>query len=253
MASGIRYFVGNWKMFGISSSYKILENVNKFFKRDKKNKKKYKIIIAPPFTLLQDFYKRFKNKDINISAQNCYHKDNFGAFTGNISPFMIKQIGIKYIIIGHSENRIDGDTNKIIREKIIVALKNNLKIILCIGENKKEKKLRKTLKVLKNQISQVIKKRDDFKNITIAYEPIWSIGSGILPSTIELQKNIIILKKFLKHKYRLNYNPKLLYGGSVDKNNIKNFRSISELDGFLIGGASKSSKNFIDIIKNFYK
>ena len=229
MASGIRYFVGNWKMFGISSSYKILDNVNKFFKRDK------------------------KNKNISISAQNCYHKDNFCAFTGNISPFMIKQIGIKYIIIGHSENRIDGDTNKIIREKIIVALKNNLKIILCIGENKKEKKLRKTLKVLKNQISQVIKKRDDFKNITIAYEPIWSIGSGILPSTIELQKNIIILKKFLKHKYRLNYNPKLLYGGSVDKNSIKNFRSISELDGFLIGGASKSSKNFIDIIKNFYK
>ena len=91
------------------------------------------------------------------------------------------------------------------------------------------------------------------KNIIFAYEPIWSIGSGKLPSTVELERNVVKIKKFIKQKFRLNFNPKLLYGGSVDKNSIKNFKSIKELDGFLIGGASKSSKNFIDIIKNFYK
>ena len=91
------------------------------------------------------------------------------------------------------------------------------------------------------------------KNIIFAYEPIWSIGSGKLPSTFELERNVVKIKKFIKQKFRLNFNPKLLYGGSVDKNSIKNFKSIKELDGFLIGGASKSSKNFIDIIKNFYK
>ncbi len=253
MANGIRYFVGNWKMFGIPSSYKILDKINGYFIKDKKNNKKYKIIIAPPLTLLQDFSKRFKNKKINISAQNCYHKDNFGAYTGNVSPFMIKKLGINYIIIGHSENRASGENNKIIKEKVALALKNNFTVIFCIGENKQEKKNKKTIKVLKKQVSKVIKNKYNFKNIIIAYEPVWSIGSGKLPSPHELKKNAIELKKFLREKFRLNYNPKLLYGGSVDKNSVHAFKSIKELDGFLIGGASKSSKNFVDIIKNFYK
>ena len=253
MAAGIRYFIGNWKMFGIPSSYKIIDKINGYFQKDKKNNKKYKIIIAPPLTLLQDFSKRFKNKKIRISAQNCYHKDNFGAYTGNVSPFMIKKIKINYIIIGHSECRASGETDKILQEKLSLALKNNITVIFCIGENKKEKREKKTLKVLKRQISRVLKKRYNFKKIIIAYEPIWSIGSGKLPLASELKKNSILLKRFVKKKFRLNYEPKLLYGGSVDKSSIHSFKSIRELDGFLIGGASKSSKNFIDIIKNFYK
>ena len=99
----------------------------------------------------------------------------------------------------------------------------------------------------------MIKKRSDFKKIIIAYEPIWSIGSGIVPKTDDLKKNIILLKKFIRLKYRLKNSPRIIYGGSVDKKNIDNFKSIKDLDGFLVGGASKSSKNFIDIIKNFYK
>ena len=253
MTKGIRYFVGNWKMFGIPGSYKILDKINEYFKQDKKNNNKYKIIMAPPLTLLQDFSKRFKNKLIHISAQNCYHKDIYGADTGNVSPFMIKKLGINYIIIGHSENRAQGDTDKIIKIKVELALKNNFNVIFCVGENKQQKIKKKTLKVLKSQISKVIKNKYNFKKIIIAYEPVWSIGSGKLPSTNELEKNIIILKKFLKQKFRLNYNPKILYGGSVDKNSIQDFKFIKELDGFLIGGASKTSKNFVDIIKNFYK
>jgi len=144
MANVSKYFIGNWKMFGIPSSFKILDRINHFFQKDKKNNKKYKVIMAPPFILLQDFSKRYKNKKIIISAQNCYHKDNFGAHTGNISPFMIKKMGIHYIIIGHSENRASGETDKIIEEKVSLALKNNFNIIFCIGENKKDKRNKKT-------------------------------------------------------------------------------------------------------------
>jgi len=170
-----------------------------------------------------------------------------------VSSFMIKKIGINYVIIGHSECRASGETDKTLQEKLRLALKNNITVIFCIGENKKEKREKKTLKVLKSQISRVLKKRYNFKKIIIAYEPVWSIGSGKLPLASELKKNSILLKKFVKKKFRLNYEPKFLYGGSVDKSSIHGFKSIRELDGFLIGGASKSSKNFIDIIKNFYK
>ena len=158
MANGSKYFIGNWKMFGIPSSFKILDRINHFFQKDKKNNKKYKVIMALPFTLLQDFSKRYKNKKIIISAQNCYHKDNFGAHTGNISPFMIKKMGIRYIIIGHSENRASGETDSTIEEKFSLALKNNFNIIFCIGENKKDKRNKKTLIVLKRQLTKVLKK-----------------------------------------------------------------------------------------------
>ena len=158
MANVSKYFIGNWKMFGIPSSFKILDRINHFFQKDKKNNKKYKVIMAPPFTLLQDFSKRYKNKKIIISAQNCYHKDNFGPHTGSISPFMIKKMGIYYIIIGHSENRASGETDKIIEEKVSLALKNNFNIIFCIWENKKDKRNKKNLIVLKRKLNKLLKK-----------------------------------------------------------------------------------------------
>ena len=253
MASQIRYFVGNWKMFGIPSSIKILDKINHYFKQDKKNNRKYKVIIAPPHTLLQDFSYKYKKKKIFICAQNCYYKDNFGAFTGSISPFMIKKTGVNYIIIGHSENRARGENDKIIKEKILLCLKNNFNVIFCIGENKNEKKKKMTIKVLKRQLKSVIEKKYNLRKIVIAYEPVWSIGTGRVPSSYELRKNIITIKKFVKKYFKTRHEPKILYGGSVDKKSVYNFKSIKELDGFLIGGASKSSKDFIDIIKNFYK
>jgi len=249
----MKYFIGNWKMFGIPASIKIIDRINNFLVKDKKNNKKYKIIIAPPHTLLQDFSKKFKTKKVSICAQNCFQKDHFGAYTGFVSAFMIKKIGINHIIIGHSENRASGENDVIIKEKIFTALKNNLNIIFCIGENKNEKRKKLTLKVLKKQISNVLKKNYNLKKIIIAYEPVWSIGTGKVPKSKELQKTAFLIKKFLKSHFGGKYNFKLLYGGSVDNKSIHNFKLIKELDGFLIGGASKSSKKFIDIIRNFYK
>ena len=252
MANSIRYFIGNWKMFGVPSSYRIIEKINGYLKKDKKNNKKYQVVIAPPFTLLDNFSKKFKNKQIIISAQNCHHKDNFGAQTGHVSPFMIKSLGVKYIILGHSENRVSGETDGVIKKKVELALKNNFKVIFCIGENKIEKRKNKTIYVLKKQLYNVLKKKQNSKNLIIAYEPVWSIGTGKLPTREELINTIGQIKKNLNKIFKKNI-PPVLYGGSVDSNNISFFENIRTIDGFLIGGASKSSKNFIDIIKNFYK
>ena len=249
----MKYFIGNWKMFGIPTSIKIIDRINNFLVKDKKNNKKYKVIISPPHTLLHGFSLRFKNKKILISAQNCFHKDLYGAHTGSISPFMIKKLGVSYVIIGHSECRASGENETIIKDKVFSAIQNNLNIIFCIGENKSQKRNKLTLKTLKKQITNVLKKGYDLKKIIIAYEPVWSIGTGKTPKQSELQKTVILLKKFLKSYFRGKYSFKILYGGSVDSRSVHNFKLIKELDGFLIGGASKSSKKFIDIIKNFYK
>ncbi len=249
MTNGTKYFIGNWKMFGIPSSFKIITQINRFINKDKR---RYKVIIAPPLSLLQDFTKKLRNKRVMISAQNCYQKDNFGAYTGNVSPFMIKKLGVRYIIIGHSENRASGETNKIIEEKVKIALKNNFTVILCIGENKIEKRKKQTINVLKKQLNSVLKKKLSQKKLIIAYEPIWSIGTGKLPNKRDLINTTIKIRATLSKIFNKNI-PPVLYGGSVDSETIYSFKDIGIIDGFLIGGASKSSKNFIDIIKNFYK
>ena len=126
-------------MFGVHKSINIVNKINTFAKSDKKHNKKYKVIVAPPYTLLESYSKVFKKKKVSIGAQNCYHKDNFGSNTGAISPYMIKKLGTKYVIIGHSDNRSEGDTDSMLKKKVIFALRNKLKIIFCIGENKKQK------------------------------------------------------------------------------------------------------------------
>jgi len=247
----MKYFIGNWKMFGVPRSLNILKKINSFNSSDK-NRNKYRVIITPPYTLIETYSKYFKNKRLKIGAQNCYQKDQYSSDTAAISSFMLKSVGANHVIIGHSDNRKEGDTNLMLKDKIQFALKNNLTVIFCIGENKKDKKNNQTLNVLKKQLSKVLMKKINPKNIIIAYEPIWSIGTGKLPNSNELKKIAIDIKKILKKIFKKGI-PSVLYGGSVDENSVESFKNIKEIDGFLIGGASKSSKKFIDIIKNYYR
>ena len=247
----MRYFIGNWKMFGVPKSINILNKINSFYSKDKK-RNKYRVIITPPYTLIESYAKYFKNKKISIGSQNCYQKDQFSSNTAAVSPFMLKKVGAKYTLIGHSDNRGEGDTDEMLKDKVKYALKNNLKVVFCIGENKSEKKNKKTLIVLKKQLIKVLDKSFNKNNIIVAYEPIWSIGTGKIPTANELRKTSIHIKKILRSIFNTN-SPAVLYGGSVDGNNVGMFKKIREIDGFLIGGASKSSKKFIDIIKNYYR
>ena len=229
-------------MFGDLRTLNSLDKVIKFSKDNKK--KKFKIIYCPPSTLIRPLSKRLKKTKIEVGAQNCHESDKFGPFTGQINSKMLKNVGAKYIILGHSENRLKGDDNKKINLKIKSALKAGLKVIFCIGETLREKRNKKTKQILSKQIQVGLKSVNNNSKIIIAYEPIWSIGSGIIPKQNDLIKSISFIKsKFVKKS------PKILYGGSVNPNNIDQIKNINTIDGFLIGGASQDPKKFIDIIK----
>jgi len=244
MTNKYMYFIANWKMYGGLNSLNSIHRVVKFFKTFKKNKS-IKIIYCPPSTLIRPMSKKLKTSPIEVGAQNCHEKDVFGAFTGSINSMMLKNVGAKYVIIGHSENRKSGDSNKLINLKIKSALKSGLKVIFCIGETLQEKRKKITKQVLNKQIKLGLNKIKIKNKIIIAYEPVWSIGTGLIPKSNELFETINFIKKKISKS-------KVLYGGSVNPKNINELKSINNIDGYLIGGASQDPKKFIDIIKKTY-
>ena len=239
------YFIANWKMYGNLSSLNTLDKVIKFSKS--KEIKKGRLIYCPPYTLINSFSKKFKNCQIGIGGQNCHENESYGAFTGSVNSRMLKNAGAHFVIIGHSENRIKGESDKLINLKIKSVLKAKLKVIFCIGETLAEKRKRRTQSILSKQIKIGLNNIKNKSNIFIAYEPVWAIGSGIIPKSQDLFKTI----EFIKSKFRDKL-PKVLYGGSVNPENIINLKKINNIDGFLIGGASQSTKKFIDIVKKTY-
>ena len=243
MTNKYMYFVANWKMFGDFKSLKLVNKVISFSKKFKSSK--FKIIYLPPNTLICPMAQMVKNTKIEVGAQNCHHQENYGALTGSVNAKMVKGVGAKYVILGHSENRQTGESDKLINLKIKTALKNGLKVIFCIGEKIKDKRNKKTKLVLSKQIKLGLK-GVNLNNIIIAYEPVWAIGSGLIPKSDELFKTI----NFIKSKFRNKL--KILYGGSVNNKNINELKTIRNIDGFLVGGASQDSKKFIDIIKKTY-
>ena len=240
------YFIANWKMYGKKSSISTLNNVIKLSRISKY--KKANIIYCPPYTLLEQFVKKTKKSKIVVGAQNCHEDENYGAYTGSINTKMIKDTGSKFVIIGHSENRQTGDTNFLINLKIKSAIKQKLNIIFCIGESLSEKRTKKTNIILSNQIKNGLKNIKNINKIIFAYEPLWSIGTGIIPNSKNLENIIKIIRNFIKKNYKTK-NPKILYGGSVNPDNITSLNKIPSINGFLVGGASQDSKKFIDIIK----
>ena len=238
------YFIANWKMFGVLNSLNSIHKVAKFLKNFKKNNS-LKIIYCPPNTLIRPMTKKLKDTHIDVGAQNCHEHDKFGAFTGSVNSIMLKNVGAKYVIIGHSENRQAGESDKLINLKIKSAIKSGLKVIFCIGETLQQKRKKITKQVLNKQIRFGLNKIKIKNNIILAYEPVWSIGTGVIPKENELFETINFIKKKINKC-------KVLYGGSVNPKNINDLKSIVNIDGYLIGGASQDPKKFIDIIKKTY-
>ncbi|NCU69216.1 MAG: triose-phosphate isomerase [Proteobacteria bacterium] len=246
------YFIGNWKMNGNYDSIKEIERVNNFLKKKSISKLK-KIIFCPPSNLLMSFSKKINTKLLDYGAQDISRINlNNGPYTGQLSAKMIKESGANYVIVGHSEKRLLDEDYKTIKKKISIAIENKLKVIFCIGENLFQKKKNLSFKILKKQILNSIDKKINFDNLIIAYEPIWSIGTGIVPSNNYLDQIYTKLKKFLREKYKVN-SPILIYGGSVTPDNVVTLGENSLISGFLIGGASLKSKSFIEIIKNYFR
>lgn len=231
-----KLIVGNIKMnmkFGEIPNY-----INHF-----KNIKNSNLIICPSYIYIPYFL----NYDFHVGGQNvCAHED--GGYTGEISAKQLHSIGVKYAIIGHSERRIKlKETDVEINQKIKSSLKSNLKVILCVGETEEEKNLLKKDVILKRQIRNALFGIEDLNNIIIAYEPVWSVGTNILPSNEELVKTILYIKDLIYSIYKKNV--KVIYGGSINEKNIENLKNIKQLDGFLIGSASINPSRFIEIIE----
>ena len=239
------YFIANWKMYGNLSSLNTLNKVIKFSKSKEINKGR--LIYCPPYTLISSFSKKFKNCQIGIAGQNCHESETYGPYTGSVNARMLKNIGAQFVILGHSENRKNGEDDKLINSKIKSALAAKLKVIFCIGETLSEKRKKNTQSILTKQIKVGLNNIKNKSSIFIAYEPVWAIGTGIVPKSKDLLKTI----RFIKSKFK-DKSPKILYGGSVSPQNIKNLKEINDIDGFLIGGASQNANKFIDIVKKTY-
>ena len=243
MTNKYTYFVANWKMFGNLKTLNSLNKVISFVKKFRKNK--LKLIYCPPATLLTSLKDKIKSTSIQVGAQNCHESESYGANTGQINSSMLKAVGAKYVILGHSENRKLGENDKLINMKIKSSIKSGLKIIFCIGETLGQKRKKVTKKILSSQISNGLNKIKNKKDIIIAYEPVWAIGTGLIPRESE----IFEIVKFIKTKVK---GSTVLYGGSVNIKNISTLKKIDNVNGFLVGGASQNSKNFIDIIKKTF-
>jgi len=238
--------VANWKM-----NFNVGESLNHFDKivTNLSNQKEIDIVICPTFLSLFPLWVRNKGR-IKLGAQNCNAKDS-GAYTGEVSAAMLSNIA-EYIIVGHSERRnIFHETNSEINQKVIACLKHNIKPIICIGETLNEKQESKTDQVIRDQLDAALLmiQPDLISNVVIAYEPVWSIGTGHVPTSSELSKVTEIIRSQFDFMYGGNFQPHILYGGSVDDENITTFLNKSDIDGFLVGGASLNSEKFDTIVR----
>ena len=194
------------------------------------------------------YIKNFSNKNYLVGSQNISFKE-FGALTGDTSILQLKELGISYTLIGHSERREYFKDSNYINQKVNLALKNDIKIVLCIGENENEFIENKTFKVLKKELDDAIINNLNLinsNNLIIAYEPIWAIGTGKIPTNQILENTLKEIKDYLINTYNLDL--KVLYGGSVKLENIEELEKIKLIDGYLIGGACLEPNKFLDLI-----
>ena len=246
--------VGNLKMNLLTITER--ERYFEFFKKKIRKKKitNSQIVLCPPSVHIESFVKKIKSKNVSVGAQNIFWEEK-GSYTGEVSAPMVKNLGAEYVILGHSDQRrYFFENDEKINLKISAALKSVLKIILCIGENGEQKKSGNGEATVSEQLEGCLKNISPAKiaNVSVCYEPVWAISSNNpdhLPTTDEIMSAKLLIKKFLVRKYGVKIAEKvrIIYGGSVDSNSVKETCINSDMDGALIGKESLTPSSFIRI------
>lgn len=246
-----KLIAGNWKMNGLlADGVDLAKGVAAEVKA--MGKTECEFLVCPPFTLLTSVKKALRGAKVALGAQDAHFAEK-GAHTGDISPAMLKEIGCQYVILGHSERRADhGESNELINKKAVAVNETGLKTIICIGETGEERDAGKTIDVCTKQILGSVPETATAANTVIAYEPVWAIGTGKTPTADDVEEVHAAVRKVLAKKLgKGNANKmRILYGGSVKPGNAKEFLSLPDVDGALIGGASLKVADFIGIAKN---
>ncbi len=211
----------------------------------------YEIVIFPPFTSLKRAVELTRDSNVKIGAQNMYYEES-GAFTGEISPLMLKEIGVEYVLVGHSERRkYFGEKEDLFQKKIQSGLEHGFNVMYCVGETLEEREKGNEFIVVEHQLREGLKgmEKSQSNRLSIAYEPVWAIGTGKTATPKEAEVMHEFIKKILKEMFGDNDIP-VLYGGSVKPHNVADLTAEKDIDGALVGGASLKPDTFIEIIKN---
>ncbi len=241
---------GNWKMNKTSLEAIDLTNA---LNRELSDVTDVDVVICPAFTVLSEINELLTDSNVKLGAQNL-HWENSGAFTGEVSASMLKSVGCGYVIIGHSERRqYFGETNETVNKKVKAALKNGLAPMVCVGENLKEREQKETFDIVRNHIKGSLAglTTEEMKNIIIAYEPVWAIGTGKTATPAQAQEVHAFIRELLLKIFgnAVAAETKIQYGGSVTPENIADLIAQNDIDGALVGGASLKAESFIKIVK----
>lgn len=238
---------GNWKMnTNIEEAVNLIKTMQPQLHKIQGVEK----VVCPPFVSLMAARSITKGSTVKVGAQNMFYEEK-GAYTGEVSPLMLKDL-CDYVILGHSERRqYFGETDEIINKKIKAAIQHNLKPILCVGETSEQNEAGQTREVLGGQLMKCSDKVFFMSGMVIAYEPLWAIGTGKNASGEEANRTINFIRQFVSrlHGSGIANTVRILYGGSVNASNISEFMHKPDIDGALVGGASLKADDFVSIVK----
>jgi len=236
---------GNWKMNGLRASVQEIEKLNILLAQKRVN---CDVVICPPATLIS----HLSGKGIDIGAQDC-HMAECGAHTGDISAAMLKDLGCRYVIVGHSERRADhGETNDMVKAKAEAAQGQGLTAIICVGESEAQRESGDTLDVVTSQVINSIPSSATAENTVIAYEPVWAIGTGKTPTASDVEEVHTVIRKLLLERFgNAGEMVPIQYGGSVKASNARELMSVPHVNGALVGGASLKAEDFYGIIESY--
>lgn len=255
----ISVLAGNWKMNGskkdLDTWFKDFFDKAIDFEKNNLIKEIPTILICVPsiyinyaLKIADEYNKKTSKLKVFIGGQDCHYEDK-GAFTGNISPLFLNEFGCKFVITGHSERReYEQETNEIVTKKSVNAIKNSLTPLVCVGESLKTREAKKHLEFIEKQVIESVKDVDLNKAI-IAYEPVWAIGTGKVPSLDDIEEINSHIKSVIAKEFGIK-DIKVLYGGSVKSSNINGISKLKSVDGVLVGGASLKGEEFFNIYKN---